>query len=35
MHNLLYSLTICLLHCFPEDNSVSNILLMNKENCRG
>ena len=73
MHNFLYSLTICLLHCYPrhvssinmsifrrencihtasgifalckrlhstlvesghvEDNSVTNILLMNKENC--
>ena len=40
MHNFLYSLTICLLHYYPrhvskhvEDNSTTNILLMDKENC--
>ena len=33
MQNCLYSLTICLLLLHVEDNSVTNILLMNKEKC--
>jgi len=32
MHTFLYSLTICLLHYYPQHVTVTNILLKNKDN---
>ena len=33
MHNFLYSLTICLLHCYPRHVSSINIPIFRRKNC--